>query len=296
MAVEPIDFLKNNSADTNRQFSPAIWADCPWNSIVDGSIPGLLFYDDFQDFPLIATQTTEINHGKYKIFATASCSVSRVSAVNSVEIAGGALSTSLAATANSATLAQSYPSYLLSGLTATSGKLWFEACVAVDVVTANAHGFFVGLAEVEQWTLATGVPFSSNTGLAITSGASAVGFNLPCNGLGQVKTVYSDRATSFTAVGATDPSVMTAFAFTKLGMSYDPKRTGSSSSQPNTCAIQFFQDNVMLPTGITSAALIALTNLDANAVGLIFATIAGSSVSTGLSFMKYWRCAQLLPA
>lgn len=295
MGVNTVTFRRNTTAFTDRLPSPAIWADCPVGSILEGETPGIHYYDDFTDFPLIATQTTEINHGKYKVFATASCSVSRVSTINSVEVAGGALQTSLAATANSATLAQSYPGFFLSGLSSTSGKLWFEACIAVDVVTANAHGFFVGLAETDLWTLATGVPFSSNTGLAITNGGSAVGFNLPCNGLGQVKTVSSDRATSFTAAGATDASVMTAFTFTKLGMVYDPTQVGTSTSQPSTCAIQFFQDNVLLPTGITSAALIANTNLDANCLGLIFATIAGSSVSTGLSFMKWWRCAQLLP-
>lgn len=302
MALEPILYQQNAAgAVSQRQRSPALWGDagdCPWSGIVEGSVPGMYFVDDSFSWAGSAapTLTTVVNWDKYSAFATSGSTISRVYSINSTAVAGGALQTSLDASTHSASIATASGMFSLTGTTTLAGPLWFEACVAVDVVTANSHGFFLGLAEVDQLTLATAVPFTSNAGTAITNTASAVGFNLPCNGLGQVKTVYSDRATSYTSVGATDATVLSPFVFTRLGMVYDPRANGTSNTIPQTCAIRFYQDNVLLPTGITNATLVATTNLCAKNMGLLFSTIAGSSVSTGLTFLKWWRCAQLIPS
>lgn len=290
------------SALLQRSGSPAIWDNeggrAAWNGIMDGSTPGMCFFDDFCELPLAGTQTTQIGYSKYKVYATSGSSVGRTCSINSVTVEGGALKTILAASADNAVISQAYASFPFTGTTTHSGKLCFEACVATNVVTANSQGFFLGFAEVDaaSFTLATALPFTSATGLAFTTTGAFVGFNLPTNGLGQVKTGYNDRATTLTAVGATDCTVLVGYTFTRLGMVYDPAASGTSSTQPQTCAIRFYQDNVLLPNGITNATLVALTNLNANALGLIWAGVGGSSVSTGINLMKWWRCTQLFPS
>jgi hypothetical protein len=287
MSANTVDYKGNKAADTSRLRSPAVWADCPVLDILERNKNGLFFYDDFQDFPLAGTQTTEIGHGKYKVFNTGAGKVDRVSAVNSVELGGGALRIALDTNNDSGSIAQSYPQYLLSGLEATSGKLWFECCYAQNSIATNMAAVFLGLAEVEQWTLATGVPF--NGGDAITNSAAAIGFRIEEDGLGVVDTVYSDRATSFTNIGDTEGGTLAAYTFKKLGFVYDPSEPDSSK------VIRFFADNLELPTRVSKATLTGLTNLDANALGLIFAACADSAGTSFEAYLKWWAVAQLLP-
>lgn len=286
MSAQTVDFRNNlGSANTDRLWSRNIWADCPWLDIEDGSVPGLVFFDDFQGFPLIGTQTTQIGFGRYKVFATTGSSVTRVSAVNSVEVAGGALSETLDTDNDSASIAQAYPSYLLSGNTSDSGKLWFEVCYAQNSVATNMAAVFLGLAETDQWTLATGVPF--NGGDAITNSASAIGFRIEEDGLGVIDTVYSDRATSFTNIGDTEGGTLTANTFRKLGFVYDPSRT--------TDCIRFYANNLQLSSVVSKTTLQGLTNLDANALGFLWSSCADSAGTSFAGYLKWVRIAQLLP-
>jgi hypothetical protein len=275
--------LKGNlgSADTGRGISPNIWGDCPWDSIVNGTIPGVAFHDDFMDFPLIGTQTTEIAHGRYKVFAHTGCAVTPVSAVNSVELGKGILDFSLDTDGDSASLAESYPGLYL---TSTAKKLWFEGRLAFSPITTNGIGWFLGLAETELWTLAAGVPF--NAGDAITNSAAAIGFRKEEDGLGVIDTVYSDRATSFTNIGDADTGVDAAYEFIKLGMMFDPNAIAAKR-------IRFFANNLELATPLSATALTALTNLDANALGLLFAVVADSAGTSGHVYVDWWRYAQL---
>lgn len=272
-----------NAPNTQRGPSPYLWADCPVSEILHDPSLGAYLYDDFKDFPLTGTQTTQIAHGRWKVFATTGSSVAPVSAVNSVELQGGALAFSTDTDNDSASLAQSYPSFLLSGLTTTSGKLWFEGEVAVNTIATNGIGFFFGLAETEQWTLATGVPF--NGGDAITNSAAAIGFRKEEDGLAVVDTVYSDRATSFTNVGDAEGTLTAAYTFTKYGMIYNPDDADGT--------VRFYQNGIELASKLTNAQLLALTNLDANAVGVLFAHIADSAGTTGASYLRWVRVAQL---
>jgi hypothetical protein len=275
--------LKDNlgSGNTNREPSPNVWGDCPIGSIIEGTIAGQYFFDDFADFPLIGTQTTEIAHGRYKVFANTGCAVTPVSAVDSVELGNGILDFSLDTDNDSASLAQAYPSFLLKS---TSGKLWFEARLAYTPITTNGIGWFLGLAETELWTLANGVPF--NAGDAITNSASAIGFRKEEDGLGVIDTVYSDRATSFTNIGDAAASVSEAYEFIKLGMRFDP--TAAAADR-----VKFYANNLELATSLSAASLTALTNLDANALGLLFAVVADSAGTSGHAYLDWWRCAQL---
>lgn len=277
--------LPTGTGSNLHKLSPAIWGRFPWATIRKRPELGRLFYDDFQDAPLIPTETTQIGYGKYKVFNTGAGTVVPLSAVNSVEIAGGAMSNTLDTDNDSGSLAQAYPMYRLSGAKATMGKLYFEACYAQNSIVTNLASGFFGLAETDQMTLATAVPL--NAGDPITNTWSGIGFRIAEDGLGVVDTVVTDRATSFTNIGATEGGTLAANVFRKFGMLVDPDDSAR--------CVRFFLDNVECATAYTKAQVIATTNLKANALGLVWANCADSAGTTFAGYMKWWAVGQLNP-
>lgn len=286
MSANTVDYLQQKAVMQDRLWSPAIWGDCPWNDIVEGNrdSQGVYLFDDFLDWPVLGTQTTEIAFGRWKVFNTGAVKVGPTKTVNSIVIPGGILNLPTDTDNDQASFAQSFPTFFMSGATGTSGKLWFEVRVILNSILTNMNSIFVGLAETDLWTLATGVPF--NAGDVITNSAAAVGFRKAEDGLGVWDTVTSDRATSFTNVGASATSVA-ANTFIKLGMVYDPERT--------TDIIRFFADGVQLATVISAATLAATTNLKAGLLGFIMASVADSAGTGGGPSIDWVRIAQLLP-
>lgn len=293
MSANTVTYRQRGVANTTRYPSPDIWGDCPWNDMEEACQEaghplgyfGTRFWDDFNDFPLIGTQTTQIAHGRYKVFNTGAGTVRGVSTVNSVEMAGGYVASNLDTDNDSFTLAHSYPSFLLSGLTTNSGKLWFECRLAFTPAATNGLGWFVGLAEVEQWTAATGVPFNGSD--AITNSASAIGFRKPEDDTTTADTVYSDRATSFTAIGDADITGLAAYTFVKLGFVYDPERSAD--------CIRFYKDNQQLTNVVSRTTLTGLTNLDANALGFIWSGVADTAGTSSEMYLDWVRIAQAAP-
>jgi hypothetical protein len=300
MGTNNIQFLV---PDNTRDPSPTIWGNAPIGDILDNPARGWHFYDEFRDFPLAGTQTTQIGAGKYKVFATASASVVPVSVINSVEQSAPAMANSVVVS-TSATIAQAYEQARLSGVPATDGKLWFEARVAIKGIVATTQGFFLGLAETEGFTLATGVPLNG-TAATPTAGGAMIGFQSIETGPLAINTVYNDSATSFTTVQAgtagtaaqgltptfepTAPVAAgsfgaTAYTFTKLGFVYDPSLSAN--------CITFYQDGLPFATTISNATLVATTNLKANALAMMLAVVG---TGTGAVYMQWWRCAQLYP-
>lgn len=285
MTVKTVGWKRNlnTTADTDAQPSPRIFHDCPELAIREGTLRGTYIDEDWVNFPLIGTQTTEIAHGAWKVFNTGAGVVKSVSTMNSVEY-NSLLEITLDTDNDSGAIAQSYPSFLLTGLTSNSGKLWFEARIAFSPITTNGLGWFVGLAETELWTLATGVPF--NAGDAITNSASAIGFRKPEDDTTTWDTVYSDRATSFTAIGDADGTGAAAFEFIKLGIRYDPRETAD--------CVTFYKNGLQLTNRLSRSALTALTNLDANALGVLIATIADSAGTSGKFYCDWLKVYQQL--
>lgn len=295
MPFNQIEFPSQPQSQVDRAHSRTIWKDCPWEEIQNGAKDGIAFFDDFNDLPLTPTLTTQIAYGRYKAYATASDTITNVGVVNSVASPGGILKLleGANASADNISIAAAYPSFLLSGVTSNSQKLWFECRVAIGSLVANHGAFFVGLGETNLITFTAAVPFTSNTGLALDASGSLIGFvtqmaqTIP----GQVNAVYTDRATTFTFPGASnavDATIGAAFTFTKLGMIYDP-------SDKDGIAVRFFQDGVLLNSAkVTNAALVALTNLPANPLGLMLSYVAGSAkAATDAVYMDWWRCAQI---
>jgi hypothetical protein len=284
--MNSVNWRRNLSADTYRTPSPAIWADCPVRDLIEDPGKGLYFFDDFQDLPLAPTLTTQIAFGKYKAYAASGCTINRLSAVNSVELQGGCLKVGMDTDNDEASIAQAYASYLLSGLTSNSGKLWFECCYAQNSVATNMASVFVGLAETDAFTLAANAPH--NSGDAIDNSGSMIGFRIEEDGLGVIDTVVSDRATSFTNIGDTEAGTLTANTFRKLGFVYDP-------AGPSDSVITFYANNQALTTKISKSTLTGYTNLDANSLGLLLSVAADSAGTSFEAYLKWWRVAQLFP-
>lgn len=272
-------------ADASNDLS-SFWADCPIADIKNGWRRGWFHEDDFSDVPLIGTQTTQIGWNKGKVFATASANVVPATILNSIEYGGNNLQLLNAAANDRLAYSQAYPSFFITGTPATSGTLWMEARVALTSIATATMGLMFGLAEIDQWALAAGVPFSTNDSIAITNTASFIGFNKATTGLGLGSTAVSDRATSMTNIGANEIT-FAANTFVKLGMKYNP--VGGSEE------IVFYVNGVKTATRYSQTQLIATTNLKANPLGLIIATIGGSAVSTNSTHLDWWRCFQLAP-
>lgn len=293
--------LSQTTLATPRGRSPNIWRGaagvCPLGSIANGAIQNFVRSgggpNAFANLPLIGTQTTQIGYAQGKVFATASGAVAPVKTLNSVILPGGALAFTTGTDNNSSSYADAYPNFALTGLASNSGQLWFEAELAVSTIAVSTLGWFLGLAEVDLWTLATGVPFNGSD--AITNAAAAVGFAKGEDALGVVDCVYSDRATAFTNAGGAggttrgqgaDTSISAAYTWLKLGMVYTP---GGGAN-----CIRFFANNIELSTKISQTTLTGLTNLDAGNLGLIFSVIADASISTNAAYLRWWDCVQLL--
>lgn len=281
-------------ASTTREPSKSIWFDCPVMLMLDDPSTGNYWFDDFMDLPLQPTLTTQIAYGRYKAYATASCTLKSVSTVSSTEQGGGYLEKTAAADNDGISIAQAYPTFMLSGNVSDSGKLWFEARIAISTIATNTTGFFLGLAETDLLTLSATVPFNAASGSTSNAGGM-IGFFKDEDGLGVINTVKADRATSFSNIGASEASIAALSAasgvvsgFTKLGMVYDPKRS--------TDCIRFYQDGTQLTTVVSKTTLQAYTHIDANALGLMFASIYDSGASSSTkTYLQWWRCAQMNP-
>ncbi len=274
-------------ASSTREPSESIWADCPVMTMLEKPGVGTYFYDDFVDLPLQPTLTTQIAYGKYKAYGTANTTIKGVSTVNSVELGGQYLEFAAAADNDGMSIAAAYPTFMMSGNVSDSGKLWFEARVAVSSLATATTGWFLGLAETDAFTLSATVPFNAASTSTSNSGGM-IGFFRDETGLTVINTVKADRATSFSNIGASEGALSsTTFTFTKLGMVYDPKRT--------TDCIRFYQDGVQLTTMVSKTTLQAYTYIDANALGLMFAHIVAASGTTAKNYLQWWRCAQMRP-
>ncbi len=278
------------AADVYRR-SPNIWARCPLGWIKKYYPEGHLRWD-CSKMSLAGTQTTQIAGpiAGTKVFASTALVVDGVSSVGG-ELWNGAIRFGSDTDNDASSLAQAYPTFRMSGLPASSNRLWFEGCVALSSILTDTLGFFMGLAETELWTLSATVPFNAASA-AIDASASAMGFYKGEDALGVVDTVVSDRATSWANIGDDEGSISAANTFAKFGFTYDP---GPGNDFDSSKIIRFFQNNAELATGVTRAALIAYTNLDANALGPIFATITDASGTAALAYLKWLEVAQLPP-
>ncbi len=288
MAREPIDFRFGKAVvDQNRRYSPTIWAECPFTSIREGAIDGVIFDDDFESFGLNATQTTQIQMGLYKVYsATAGIWTPDMLPHSTTPdgVVGGVIS-GLADTANDQCSLGIYQCPFSLKTDGTVGKLWFEARVATTSIATTMGQLFVGLGENFVSTFDTDSPLGDAD--ATSAEMAMIGFNRLESGLGVLNTSYADHAATWTNIQATANSTLAANTWIKLGMKFDPADT--------TRCVRFYVDGVECSSAMTKAALLALTHLDAKGLGPCIAFFAAASGGTCYTYIDRWRCVQVYP-
>jgi hypothetical protein len=271
----------SGSSDTKRGPSHNLWGDCPvkpWDNRDPGL--GFGFFDDFLDFGLPGTQTSEINLNRYKVYNTGSGTVKTNSFPNGTPAYAGGVVSMLCDTDGDQSVIGTHACPF--SLASSAGKLWLEARIAVtSIATATTH-FFLGLGNNSDVTFGAAIPLANAdaTGTAV----ALLGWNRLEDGLGVLNTSYTDEAAAYTNVLASAGSIA-ADTFTKVGLLFDP--------QNSSRAVRFFQDGVESPTAMTAATLSALTHLDNSNMGLVFAAFADSGGTAVYHYIDWWACAQL---
>ncbi len=258
------------------------WADCPIEEIQNGDRRGIHFFDDFIDFGLPGTQTTEINLGRYKVYNTGAGKVINDAMPHAASpVSQGGIISMLCDTAGDQSVIGTHACPF--ALTSTSLKLWFEARIAVtSIATAMTH-LFIGLGNNVDVTFGAAIPLADAdaTGTAV----ALLGFNRLEDGLGVLNSAYTDEAATYTNVQAAAGAIA-AETWIKVGFTFD-------RSKGDRC-IEFYVNGVKCSTAMTAAALAALTHLDASGLGPVFAQFADASGTANYAYLDWWRCAQLL--
>lgn len=279
--LNPIYYGSNlGSADTSRGPSKAIWNKFPVMEVIADPNRGIHFFDDFNEFGLPGTQTTEINLGRYKVYNTGSTKVAQASTLNSAEVADGMISITTDTAGDQGVIGTHGCPILLS--TTTRGQMFFEARVATTSVSTNDGQLFVGLCESDTVTYGAAIPLADANATAST--CAMVGFNRLEDGLKVLNTSYADRAATWTDVQASAGSFTAEYTWIKLGMIFDP----DNSSR----CLRFFVDGIECSSAMTKSALAALTYLDAVALGPCAAVFADSGAAAALH-IDWWRYGQL---
>lgn len=245
---------------------------------------GYFMFDDFRDYPLIPTETTQIGWGKSKVFASSGSTVVPTSVLNAVDKAYGGLKLTGNSDNDAASIAQAYPGILLSGNLSDSGVAVAGFCIARDNILTNASATAFGLAETNLFTLSATVPLNAGDGMS--NGGGFLGFNLLEDGLGVVNTCRSDRATATPTNIQAAVATMVANAYKKFEIVYDPNKSAK--------CVSFFVDNVEQTTYVTKTALQAFTYIGKGSLGLLLACCADSAASQA-TYLKWWYAGQMKP-
>lgn len=282
MAVNKITFAQSGTVDQTRGPSGRIWGDCPWNTIVDDPGKGIAFFDDFLDFPLPGTQTTQITLGRYKVYNTGAGVVQSDAMPHSstASVVGGVISTLCDTSGDASALGTQASPFLLT--TTQLGKVWFEARVAIDSILTATGTWFVGLAENLNLTYGAAIPLGTSD--AVSNAGAFLGFTRLSNGLAVLNSSSADHATGFTHLQTSANTTLLAQTWIKLGMTID--------FQDTTRCVRFFVDNVECTTAMTKAALLAMTFIDVSGLGPCWAFFAGASGTACYTYMDWWRAAQ----
>lgn len=265
--------LKGNlgSADTGRAPSRGIWNDCPILSIIEGTIAGMFFHDDFEKGGLITSPTTSaaLVGLPYSGFGDTG------STITYADELGGAIKLLSDGTDNDATQLFSLSHCFQAGL--TKGPMWFEGRIKLSNITSTGLGFFLGLADSTAKTSAVCLTDSA----CALADLNLVGFHMLDTDVGSVKPCY--KSDGVTAVDIeTVASAIAASTYVKLGFRKD--RNG---------LMTFFINNV--PLGTPFQVLNDLGTGFPGDVMLAPCLSLGVGAVTGSQtiIMDWWRCAQL---
>lgn len=273
-----------NTADTTVEPSGAIWQSCPVEAVDAGAVAGVHIWDNFERVTLPGTQTSEVTFGLYKAYNTGNGTVITNSSLDGTQTMGGILSMLCDTDGDASAFGTHSCPFRFSGSASTSGKLWFEARIAVTGIATNNIQLFVGFGENNGYTFGAAKPLANAN--AVANDVPFIGLQMNEDGVGVVRGVYTDEATSWTEV-EDNVGTLAASTWAKVGLIYNPDDA--------TNCVKFYFNGVPAASVLSRSTLTGLTNLDASPMGLLFAAFADSAGTSTYAYMDWWKCVQLNP-
>lgn len=201
----------DNTVNEDREPSPFIWGDCPWEAIRSGAVAGYARHWEFDGFKT----STNVNAAEaywsegLKVFG------SDGAAIAAVDQQFGAVSLTSDGDNEGLSIAQfGQPLQIDQG----KGKLWFEARIKTSTITDTKHGIFLGLCD--STALTATVPIAAAGTLA---DLNFVGFHRLEGDGDQIDCVYkANGVTQVTQEADALPTayVLVADTYIKLGLKY----------------------------------------------------------------------------
>lgn len=287
MAVKTVRHRNNRgSANTDRNPSSNIWADCPIAGIQDGSISGIFFRDDFMSFN-ITPATTEGNWSAEKGYAQFSSTGGTITAGTGQ---GGEIVLASDDDGEGASIRTLATPFKISR---SVSKFWFEARCKLSTVANTTFEFFIGL--MENVALTATVPITNTA--ATLADKNLVGFYRTESDGDAINTTYKADGVTAVTVG-TGEVVPAAATYMKLGMVFEPAEDSDihdpDLSGLNKYNLTFYLNNLKLTSykQIPSAAGTDFPN-DVG-LGLVVAVRNAAGSSPGNATLDWWQAAQLI--
>jgi hypothetical protein len=267
--------------DTTRNYSPAIWSDCPIEDIRQNPNLGWYVEDDFMSAGYhigIASHLTK-SCGPYTSYADAG-----VILTGSSDEHGGALAISGNDADNDEGHLGGAGGFVISDTASEASKLWFEARFKkVTAVGDDGLAIFVGLGSTAA-IAANGLV--DDTGALLATGAF-VGFRtLHADGDALQFTYQAASQTVQNKIAALDTLV--ADTYVKCGFVYDPDADAAER-------IKVYLNGVANSTMVTGTNIAAAEFPDSEEMGICLLTKVGAAVEQVFE-MDWWRCYQRAPA
>jgi hypothetical protein len=224
--------LGTSTPDTEDKYSPGVWADCPYEAIRDGLLPGSFFEFNFDSMPKTPA-TTEGNFGPFTQFSDTG------GFINAITTGRGWTLGSDGDNEGCSIRARATPFQIIR----TAKKLWFEAAVKMSTIADTKNGWMLGLAADVAFTAILPI-----TAAGAIADLNVVGFMRPEGDGDGIDTVYKADGVTAVTVG-TDAVVPVADTWVKLGFTFDvdadpfvhdPDRSG------NKYLLKFFENGVPL--------------------------------------------------
>lgn len=269
LAVQMKDNL--GSADNGRLPSPSIWGDCPILSLLEGTIAGVYWFDDFVRGFITPTITTLINVDGYACFGSSGATITWDDATG-----GGIVLTEATDNESVSMTCEQHPFWLNS----SKGKFWFEARVKVSTVAAN-HAFVVGM--MDTTALSAAVPVTATGAIA---DMNFVGFHRPEANTTAIDASYKANGVTYGGLNAyevnSDIGTLVADTYVKLGMKFSPVDN----------KLRFYIDNIEQANTKTLGAAAGTDFPDDIGLAPVIGQTLGASASKTIT-MDWWRVAQL---
>ncbi len=303
--VNTILYPKSQSAaDSTRNPSTAVWANCPWEALNSDPRQGFAFWDDFfMEGPAIASNTGVV--GQWDVYAGTACTLTDGAKE------GGVLVLNTPATDNLGIHLLSHAGsirFVTTSTLAANRRAWFECRWARGSITTDVADYFVGLMSP---TLTSGLPVLdvpiTQTDDTLSTTGGIFGFHSCSNTA--VRGGPTEIANAFvltsgtvnyptnltTMMASSSNTVLAGGTFVKTGFMFDPagplKRITSATArqtagQVKRAMFRFFINNLELPTFLTSDDVLNATATQAFPTEFMAPVIAIQNTSAGAATMS----------